>query len=126
MYLRFVVGTDQQTARRLTGVFVEAYRLQHSDDLEPYESEWLAEHLDWFEQQLPVPPYRWSRWSPRATCWFRDTATSMVSRLRDLVFLLEHHDRPVRMLKTRSPGLRLYEDRYQIVAVSRQFGPKLY
>lgn len=114
MYLRFVVGTEQQTPRRLTGVFVEAYALLNSDELAPYESDWLIEHLSWFEHQLPVPPYRWSRWSrwsPRATCWFRDTATSMVSRLRDLMFLLEHHNRPTRMLKTRSPGLRLYEDR---------------
>jgi hypothetical protein len=35
--------------------------------------------------------------------------------MRELAALLTEHDIPVRMLKARSPGKILYEDRYQVV-----------
>jgi hypothetical protein len=37
--------------------------------------------------------------------------------MREMAFLLEHHDVPVRMIKTARPGYVVYEDEFQIVAV---------
>lgn len=37
--------------------------------------------------------------------------------MREMVLLLEHHDVPIRMVKTTRPGYVVYEDEFQIVAV---------
>lgn len=68
----------------------------------------------------PGPPFRKKRktgeWSRDAVCWFRDDAREFVSRIWDLVALIEYHDVPVRLVKTERPGRIVYRDEYQIVA----------
>ncbi len=53
-----------------------------------------------------------------AISWFKGSAQEMISKFRDLISILEQHDYPVRMLKTERPGQILYEDEFQIVAVT--------
>lgn len=122
MFVRFVVGTVRQPAREQCGILVAGYDLLEDADLERYEWRWLRECLSWFEMELPVPPYQRHSWSERASCWFHDSARDMIRRARDIAAILELHQQPVRMLRTRTPGAILYEDSYQIVAVSRRYG----
>jgi hypothetical protein len=103
MFLRFVVGTDAEHHRHLTGVIVCA-RLLRDDAV-----------FTWFNEHVPCPPFATAGWSREAVCWFKDDADEPIRRVRDLVVVLESHGQPVRMLRTSRPGRVLYEDAVQVV-----------
>ena len=69
---------------------------------------------------MPVP-FRKKRWSADAISWFKGSAQDLISRFRDMIAILEIHDRPVRMITTDDPGRILYEDEHQVVAESPKF-----
>lgn len=119
MYVRFVVGTNQDAARNQTGVIVELRLLKESGELPPYQIEQIDEIFAWINEHLPVPPFSEKNWSREAIAWFKDSAQEMISVFRDIVAILEEWGRPVRMLKTTRPGMILYEDEFQVVAQSK-------
>src|SRR4051812_19140974 len=53
MFIRFVVGTDDENHRPLTGIITELRLLRDESQLYPYEEEWLEEIYDWFNANLP-------------------------------------------------------------------------
>ncbi len=120
MYLRFVVGTNAENAFRLTGIIVSARILRDKSRLYGYESQLVNEVFDWFNQNLPCPPFREKlesgEWTPDAVCWFRDRAREPIRRIWDLVAVLREHRVPVRMLETHDPGEIVYGDEFQVVA----------
>ena len=119
-YLRFVVGGDDENFHRLDGVFGEAYRLQKVGKLEAYESEWLESVLEWFNENLPCPPFKKKlergTWTHDAVSWFRNDARSMLDRMWDIVALLKENAVLVRFIATTDPGRIVYSDDFQIVA----------
>lgn len=121
MYIRFVVGTNREAARFQTGVVTELRMLRDSGGLEDYEVGYINELFEWINEELPCPPFRESGWSKDAISWFKDSAQDLISKLRDMIAILEIHGRPVRMITTRMPGQILYEDAYQVVAQSRDY-----
>jgi hypothetical protein len=74
MYLRFVAGAATENPYDLVGPFGTTSDLSLRTYLEPYETAWLDELLDWFNENLPVPPFRENReanrWSCDAVSWF--------------------------------------------------------
>ena len=119
-YIRFVVGTEDQRAASLDGLFVESRLLRDEERLEPYEIDWLEQIYDWFNTELPCPPFSRDRFPTDAVSWFRASATRFITRMWDLAALLRDHARPVRILKTDEPGVICYEDSYQVVAEPRR------
>jgi hypothetical protein len=115
MFLRFVVGTDAEHHRHLTGVIVCARLLRDDGLLEPYEVDLVEAVFTWFNEHVPCPPFATAGWSREAVCWFKDDADEPIRRVRDLVVVLESHGQPVRMLRTSRPGRVLYEDAVQVV-----------
>jgi hypothetical protein len=120
MFVRFVVGTVVENPYWLNGVFERAHRLRDGESLGVAQTEQLAEMLDWFKHNLPVPPFdevlaarRWSDW---VVCWFRGIRNEPLRRMWPMVKLLEEAGTPVRFIKTARPGRILYEDSFQIVA----------
>ena len=73
MFVRFVVGAEAENAYWLTGVFVEARILRDDGRLFRHEVEWLEEVLEWFNRNLPCPPFqkmiRDGRWSRDSVSW---------------------------------------------------------
>jgi len=77
---------------------------------------------DWFNCYLARPsrftaarpPYH--RKQAKAICWFKDTAHEHIAHAWSFAVILENHDVPVRLLKTKRVGYVVYEDLYQIVA----------
>jgi hypothetical protein len=121
MFLRFVVGSESDNAFLLDGVFTVANNgLLDAGKLDRHEKVVLRSAFDWFNENVPVPPYkeklRHAEWSTDAVSWFRDEAQEAILRLRDVVALLEEHGIRVRMFRTDDPGRIVYSDRYQIVA----------
>jgi len=120
-YVRFVVGGEDESAHRLDGIFVATRRLREVGELEPYEVEWLRTLNQWFNENLPCPPFRKNRrdpWWQRGVCWFRSDAKAMLDRMWDIVALLKEKGEPVRFVATANPGWIVYPDDYQIVAAS--------
>ena len=115
MFIRFVVGTDDEDHRLLTGVITEARLLRDENQLYPYEEEWLEEIYDWFNSCLPMPPFSTGRFPKDAVAWFKTESEQFITRMWDLVAILENHDVPVRLLRSPNPGKVVYEDDYQIL-----------
>lgn len=115
MFIRFVVGADDENHRSLTGVIAEARILRDDDKLTPYEEEWLEDIYDWFNSNLPNPPFSTGKFSRDAVAWFRAGSSEFITRMWDIVAIIESHDVPVRLLKSQNPGKVVYEDEYQIL-----------
>ena len=115
MFLRFVVGGDDEHHRLLTGLVTEARLLRDRGSLSHFEAEQLETVYEWLNRNLPCPPFSSSNWSRDAVSWFKDDAKEPIKRMRELAALLESHGLLVRTLRSKSPGKVLYEDDYQIV-----------
>ena len=56
MFIRFVVGSDDEHHRLLTGVITEARLLRDRNALQDHEVDWLEETYAWLNAHLPCPP----------------------------------------------------------------------
>lgn len=121
MYVRFVVGTNREAPRFQTGVVTELRMLRDDGGLADYEVAHINELFEWINGELPCPPFAESKWSEDAISWFKDSAQELISKIRDMIAILEIHGRPVRMIVTKTPGRILYEDPYQVVAHSTDY-----
>lgn len=120
MYLRFVIPRPDPYSGHPQGVIHAASALDDAGRLDSWESEWFARELAWLNEHLPVPgPLRdWEH--RRAICWFRPTARKPIAVVRSIVTMLRDSAVPVRMLRSRDPGIVIYEDDFQVVAKPRR------
>jgi hypothetical protein len=120
MYLRFVEGGDAEDWRWLTGVITAARILKEEGRLEPYQVDIVEATYDWLNEHIPCPPFernrRSGKWSDDAVAWFLPDAKEAIQRMWDLVAVLKDHGVAVRVLRTASPGMVVYRDKYQVVA----------
>jgi hypothetical protein len=122
MYLRFVVADIDEASERALGVFHAVWNLRDAGKLRSYEEGQHDKVRCWFNENLERPTRFTASKAPfyrkksRALSWFKDTATEHLSRVRELVAILENHGAPVRTLKAKRVGYVVYEDEYQIVA----------
>ncbi len=114
VFVRFVVGTDAEQHWELTGIVTEARLLRDDGQLTAEEAAQLEESYKWLSDHLPVPPFP-TKWPRHAVAWFRDDARDAITRMWDLVALLEEHGHSVRLLRSKNPGRILYEDDFQVV-----------
>jgi hypothetical protein len=119
IFIRFVVGSESDSPRTQSGLFTEIEYLRKNDKLQPYQVDMVKDIFKYFNDNLPVPPYSTKNWSVDAISWFKDTAMDFIDKMRDLTFILEENGYQVRVIKTAEPGMKLYEDEYQIVSQNR-------
>lgn len=121
MFIRFVVTERDPDSNHPMGVFTALYSLERKGELEPYEVAWFRDIETWFNRNLRRPDQLASSKRPnapnRAISWFRDSATEHVSRMRELVILLQHKDIHVDELRTETPGYIVYEDEAQVATI---------
>lgn len=120
MFLRFVASKIDYVSGVEAGVFVAAYELYYSSRLPDYETEALRALLDWFNLNLEHPT-RFSRskrhWGAgKGVCWFKPTANAHLSKIHEMIFILENNGVLIRMIKANRVGYVVYEDEHQIVA----------
>lgn len=115
MFIRFVVGEDDENHRLLTGVITESRILLDENKLNPYEEDWLQEIYEWFNNHLPCPPFSSGGLPRDAVAWFKAESSEFITRMWDIIAIIENHDVPVRLLRSRNPGKVAYEDDYQIL-----------
>lgn len=58
MYLRFVAGIDSESATKQHGLFTEIQSLKDDELLLDYQYELVKEVFEYFNKNLPVPPYK--------------------------------------------------------------------
>lgn len=121
MYVRFVIADRDEDSGKRQGVFQAVIDLKDSGELLDYEEEQLGELLDWFNANLkePISLRRHANkfhTVPKAISWFKDGATQHLSRMRELISILEEHNIAVDMIQTEKPGYIVYEDPHQITA----------
>jgi hypothetical protein len=122
LYLRFVVANIHESSGRELGVFHAVGNLRDERKLLHYEEEQHDRIRKWFNENLEKPK-RFTASKPpfyrkqnKAISWFKDSAREHLTRIRDLVAILENHGISVQMLKTDRVGYVVYEDEFQIVA----------
>ena len=121
-YIRFVVPDIHRSSQKELGVFHAVLRLREEGKLDAHEEELHDSTRRWFNEHLERPTRFTASRPPhyrkpnKAISWFKDTATAHISRIRDLVAILENRGIAVQMLKTDRVGYVVYEDEFQIVA----------
>ncbi len=114
MFMRFVVTQIDKDSRKAQGVFVAAYSLLDSGDLEAVEWQRLREILIWFNKHLPHPPDSFS--TGRAIFWFKSSAEKNIAKIWELVHLLRLHGYHVGVQKCRRLANVTYDDQFQVAA----------
>ena len=84
-FVRFVVGTPQETPRLQTGVVTELRLLKESGDLPAYEHEHVEALFDWLNTHLPCPPFEGSNWPATAVSWFKSSAQPFIAHFREMI-----------------------------------------
>lgn len=114
MFLRFTITQIDEDSHKPKGVFVAAYELLNSDNLDSFEWKRLRELLDWFNENLPHPPG--SFYASRAIFWFKSIAHENISRIWEMVHLLRSHGYHIEVYKCRKLANISYEDKFQVAA----------
>jgi hypothetical protein len=114
-YIRFETCTRCPDTGRRLGIFVAAGYVEDRCELPAATAHWLRETLAWFNDNLRVP--RLSGKEARGIFWFRAAADEVVSRVWDLVAILDNEGVTVEKHRTTKPGAIVYADRFQIAAI---------
>ena len=119
-YIRFVCPAWSLRDGISYGIFGPAYQAARNHALPDYYRKLIREHLNWFEDHMPVPDKLHRRHSARrrgiGICWLKPEAQGMIARMHDLAFWLTELDWPVQIIAAERPGKIIYEDHCQIVA----------
>ncbi len=121
MYIRFVTGSETEKLNNLHGPFTEARLLRDNNTLYGYEVVTINSIFEWYNTNLPCPPFENTKWPKNAVSWFKISAQEFISKLYEVSAILNEHDIRIQTIKTQYPGKILYEDKYQIVAVSAKY-----
>jgi hypothetical protein len=126
MYIRYQSPTPGKRGVH-TGVFGLANLLGRAGELSPTEyRDWRAGN-DWFNTAYPDPSDTDAavydeQLNPRATAWFKDSATHLLERIPRYVEILSAHGVPCVRVEAERPGRVIYEDDVQIVVVPHDPG----
>jgi len=120
VYVRFVIGRNDENSGRRQGLFQAISDLEHAGVLLAYEQQAYDEIYDWFRKNLKRPRKLARSTKPHAKrvalSWFKDSAREHISRMHALTQILHDHGVQVEVIFTERPGYVVYEDPYQVAA----------
>jgi hypothetical protein len=120
-YIRFQSPFPNRRGVRV-GVFALVNGLARDNVLAPEEETWRRTNNAWYEAAYTDPAsvdplvYDRSR-NPGAASWFKSSATHLIVRLDGYLALLDAHGVPWERVEVDRPGLVIYEDDMQVVAI---------
>lgn len=121
MFVRFQLPVPGKRGVH-TGVFGLTNLLGRAGRLTPAEhATWRAGN-DWYNEAYPDPtdadPAVYDETvHPRATAWFKGTATHLIERVPPYLEILRSHGVPCVRVEAPDPGRVIYEDDVQVVVV---------
>ncbi|MEM6467767.1 MAG: hypothetical protein AAF679_14880 [Pseudomonadota bacterium] len=122
-YIRFQTMEHDTYSRQCGGIFGPDYDLWHARGpvVSPKLKE-LRKHLDWFNDHLDAPRHLTYRLGSRSerngVCWFHQHAAIHIQRAYAMSQILVQMRVPVRLLRTRNPGAKIWQDKHQVVAMA--------
>jgi hypothetical protein len=121
MYIRFHGNYSSPYTRQPYGIFVVIYHLQRDGKLSDSDSKLYDETVDWFEVNLPNPPFYDDNNSIRGITWFKENkhAEKMIQKIEPFLQIAQKYG--VEIIKSTSseaPGKIVYEDDYQIGVIN--------
>ncbi|MFC6233327.1 hypothetical protein ACFQI7_36905 [Paenibacillus allorhizosphaerae] len=117
MYIRFHGNYSSPKTKQPYGIFVVIYHLYRDAKLLESDGKLYLDTKEWFEQNLPNPPFYDDNNSVNAVTWFKDgiKAPEMIIYLEPFFNIAKKYN--VEIIKSISkelPGILIYEDEYQI------------
>lgn len=123
MYIRFVGARSHPHAAAELGIYFVQSRIDWSQ-----HPCWMREEFDeafrWF-RCLAVPGVfkgKRHRHAARSLCWLKPEADWVLDELRYAAWILNEAGIPVREIRTRRPGMVIWQDEDQIVALPGEAG----
>lgn len=115
-YVRFVIGGKDEDSHVEQGIFQAAARALEWHTITGSDAEELNQLRAWFSDNLEKPTSFGRGNLSRGICWFRTDAGEHISRMWEMVRILERNGIFVKKIRTDRPGYVVYEDELQIVA----------
>jgi hypothetical protein len=114
--VRFVIDHKDEDSHVEQGIFQAAARALEWQDITGSDADELNEIRAWFSKNLLKPTSFGRGTLSLGICWFKDEASEHISRIWEMIRILERHGIHVKKIKTDKPGYVVYEDDYQLVA----------
>jgi hypothetical protein len=115
-YVRFVVGCKDEDSHVEKGIFQAAAEALECQSVSRSDATELDELQTWFDENLKKPA-SFGRGNLRlGICWFKTGSTDHISRIWEMVRILERNGIYVKKTRTDRPGYVVYEDDWQLVA----------
>lgn len=103
------------------GIFVAVDHLRRAGRLSEEDEELYFDVDDWFEAELPNPPFYADGNTIGAVTWFkRATSAGLLARLAHLCDILDRHGVAWVAAEASDPGRVVYEDAFQVGVVPYQ------
>ena len=115
-YIRFVVDHKDEDSHVEQGVFQAVARALEWNTITGHDAAQLNELEAWFGKNLGKPTSLGRDKLRRGICWFKTDATEHISRIWEMVQILERKGIYVKKIRTDNPGYVIYEDEWQLVA----------
>jgi hypothetical protein len=115
-YVRFVVGHKDEDSHVPQGIFRAVARALEWKQITGPDADQLSELRTWFGDNLEKPASFGRGKLSLGICWFKTGAIEHISRIWEMVRILERHDIYIQKIKTDKTGYLVYEDEWQIVA----------
>jgi hypothetical protein len=115
-YIRFVIGRKDEDSHVEQGIFQAASQVLEWKTITGSGADELNELLAWFNENLEKPASFGRDRLRLGICWFKTGATEHISRIWEIVRILEHNGIYVKKIRTGKPGYVIYEDEWQLVA----------
>lgn len=115
-YIRFVVGQKDEESQVEKGIFQAAAQALEWQTITGGDADELNRMQVWFSEHLDKPTSFGRGRISRGICWFRTDANEHISRMWEMVRIIERNGIFVRKITTDKPGYLTYEDEWQVVA----------
>ena len=115
-YVRFVVGRKDEDSHVEQGIFQAAGQALEWQNVTGSDADELKELRGWFNENLEKPSSFGRDRLRLGICWFKTDATEYISRIWQMVQILERNGIYVKKIRTGKPGYVIYEDEWQLVA----------
>lgn len=115
-YIRFVIDRKDEGSHVEQGIFQAVARALEWRSITGCDAEQLNELETWFGKNLEKPTSFGRDKLRLGICWFKTDATEHISRIWEMVQILERNGVYVKKIRTDRPGYVIYEDEWQLVA----------
>jgi len=120
LFIRYHGNYSSPYTKQPYGIFAVISHLQRDGKLSKADSDLYDKTANWFEQNLPNPPFYDDRNAIRAVTWFKEynEARHMIERLAPFFEIAQKYEvEIIKSVRYEAPGKIVYEDEYQVGVV---------